>query len=355
MSLFSKPSSDSLFAVDLSSSSVKILQLARQANGGFLVEKIGHGRVNRTMLADKAVVNNAALAEVIEATLKSAGVKSRRAAAAMPSSMVTHKVVTMPSGMSILEQEDFMQLEAGNHLPFPVEEVRLDFDILGPSKDDPKTLSVLLVASKNVSVQERVDAVESAGVTVDVLDVEDFAVVRAMNHIIAQAPLSETDGIEVVVDLGHEFTTMNVIKDGQSIYTREQTFGIKQLVDEVGRRFGLSPEEAAAGLIDKKLPIDYVETVLPQYRQELANQINRLIQFFFAATSYNRIHRIWLAGGGAGLDGLIDELQNVTGVVTRTANPFSNMKVAPKGVDANYLQSYGPAFLVAFGLAIRED
>lgn len=341
------------FALDIGSSSVKVLQLSKQGSN-WVVAHIGQAPINRSIVADRNIVDPAALGEAIGRALKNAGIKTKNVYAAMPSTQATSKQITIPSDMSIIEQEDYMTLEAANHLPFPVEEVRMDFEILHIDPQDPKIAHVNLVAVKNEHFQNMTGALEQAGLIVDVMDVDEFAIERAIKHLIAQDPIRQTEPIEVVIDIGHEFTFIHVIKDGKTIYDREQSFGMKQLMDEVCRRFGLSMEEAQSAIANQKLPVDFVEEILPQFRQEVANQINRLIQFFFAATSYNRVHRIWISGGGGSLPQLVDEIANLTGVPTKVANPLAGLD-AERGVEKTYLHANGASYLTTFGLAIRED
>lgn len=384
MRLFSRTvAKNDHFALDIGSSSVKVLQLAK-SGPHFIVVAAGHSPINRSVVADKTIVDIEALAVAIEKAIKNAGIKSKSAIAAMPASQAAIRTITLPNDLNELEQENMMYLEAPNYIPFPMEEVRMDFDILGGNISDPTKWDVQLVATKLEHFQSRVDAILAANLVCDVMDVDELAIERAMRFVIHQDPLPShlTETIEVLVDIGHEFTTVHVFKDGKSIYTREQNFGMKQLTDEVGRRFGLSSQEAQVAMSQASyaqssyspaqpeaeealteerknsvLGEEYTTEILPQFRNEVANQINRLIQFFFAATSYNRVHRIWVCGGGGSLADVVQNIHDVTGVRTQIVNPL--LLVGDSGgsskVSASYLQTMGPSFLTAFGLAIRED
>ena len=348
------------FALDIGSSSVKVLQLSGK-NGQWTIQGIGHSPITRAVVADKSIVDNVGLAAAIEKAVQQAKIKTKHAYAAIPAAQTTSKTITIPANLSVLEQEDFVQLEAQNHIPFPIDEVRMDFEVLDKSKAGSKTAgsdetdTILLVATKIDQLQNRVDAITSADIQVDVMDVDQFAIERAMKYIIGQSPLTNVeDPIEVVIDLGHEFTVLHVLHEGRAIYNREQNFGMKQLTDEVGRRFGLSMEQTQIGISKKQLPEEFQKDILPSFRSEVAGQVNRLIQFFFAGTSFNRVHRIWVLGGGAALDGLAEEISEVTGVPTRIVNPLEHLNTS-KNVDTQYIHDMGSAFLTAFGLAIRED
>lgn len=359
MQLFSSsPTKRELFALDIGSSSVKVLHMSRDG-GGWRILGVGHSPINRAVVADKSVVDVEGLAAAIEKAVQEADIRAKSVIAAMPAGQASTKIINMPSDLNEVEQENFIQLEAPNHIPFPLDEVRMDFEILGVSPTDSSVWDTQIVAVKIEAFQSRVDAVEAAGFQVQVMDVDEFAIERAMRYVIAQnpQPAGVTDPIEVLVDIGHEFTILHVIKDGRSIYTREQNFGMKQLTDEVSRRFGLSVVDAQKAMAQGEssgLPEEYTTEILPQFRGEVASQINRLVQFFFASSSYNRVHRIWISGGGGGLAGVTKEIMDTTGVKTFVINPLSFATNA-SALDQTYIQTMGSGFLTAFGLAIRED
>ena len=348
------------FAIDIGSSSVKVLQMERTAGGrgGWSILGIGHSPISRAVVADKSVVDIEALAVAIEQAVAKARIRSRTAIAAMPVSQATRKTIQMPNDLTEIEQENFMEVEAPNHIPFALDEVRMDFEILGVNESDSKSNDVQLVAVKTEAMQQRLDALSAANISVNIMDVDEFAIERAMRFVTSQNPLTESsEHIEVLVDIGHEFSVLYVLKDGRNIYTREQNFGMKQLTDEVSRRFGLLGPEAQSQLSlasNSTLPPEYHNDVLPQFRSEVASQINRLIQYFFAATSYNRVSRIWVSGGGGGLSNISEEVHDLTGVKTHVINPLSYAQLE-NGVDPAYVQAMGASFLTAFGLAMREN
>lgn len=358
-----------VFALDIGSSSVKVIQMTPHGHGRkrtWTLTGLGQAPINRSIVADKTVVNAVALGQAIEAALRSAGIRSKTAWTALPKAQSVSKIFSIPSGLGVLEQEDQVAVEAVNHIPFPLDTVRYDHEILGQARD-PATgeishdaVEVLFVAAKSENVDTLVGSLGEAGIEVELLDVDELAIERGMRWMIDQNPLGGVDDpIEAIIDLGHEVTVIHVLQGGRSIYTREQSFGMKHLTEEASKRYGLTAEKVEAILSgraddDTPAPEGFEQDVLAPFRSEVANTVNRMIQFFFASTSFNRVHRIWLLGGGAGLSGVVQEVADATGVPTRMANPFEHVQVAGK-IDTGKLQSLGPSFLQAFGIAIHAS
>lgn len=359
-----------VFALDIGSSSVKVIQLVPNGTGKrrtWTLKGLGQAPINRSIVTDKTVANAEALGQAIEVALKNAGILSRTVWAALPKAQAVSKIFSIPSGLGILEQEDQVAVEAVNHIPFPLDTVRYDHEILGPARDSSsgeistEAVEVLFVAAKSENVDTLVGALGESNFEVELLDVDELAIERGMRWLIEQAPLGGLeDPIEAVIDLGHEVTVIHVLQNGRSIYSREQSFGMKHLTEEASRRYGLSSEKVEAALSGRHeeeqiaLPDNFEAEVVVPFRAEVANTVNRMIQFFFASTSFNRVHRIWLAGGGAGLAGVVQEVADATGVPTRLANPFEYVQVSGK-LAGRDLQRLGPAFLQAFGLAIHAS
>lgn len=361
-----------VFALDIGSSSVKVIQLIPNGTGKrrtWTLKGLGQAPINRSVVTDKTVANAEALGQAIGVALKNAGIRSKTVWTTLPKAQAVSKIFSIPSGLGVLEQEDQVAVEAVNHIPFSLDTVRYDHEILGPARDassgeiSSDAVEVLFVAAKSENVDTLVGALGESNFEVELLDVDELAIERGMRWMIEQTPLSGLeDPIEAVIDLGHEVTVIHVLQNGRSIYSREQSFGMKHLTEEASRRYGLSAEKVEAALSGHHeeeqivLPDNFEAEVVVPFRTEVANTVNRMIQFFFASTSFNRVHRIWLSGGGAGLAGVVQEVADATGVPTRLANPFEHVHVQVSGKLAEQdLQRLGPAFLQAFGLAIHAS
>lgn len=342
---------DEFFAIDVGASNVKVLQLRRKGDQWSVVG-LGSSPITRAIIADKALLDPTKLANAISEAVEKAKIKSKTAYTALPASQTISKTFNIPAGMSIIEEEDFVKLEAQNHIPERADELRLDYEIVGAGENE--TSKVHLVATKIDQFDALVNAVTLAGFDLKVMDVDNLAIIRAINHLIKTNPLSNVDEPnEILVDLGHEFTNIFALRQGRCIFTREQSFGMKQLVEEISRNAGISITEAETVLVQGS-ETDQLQQVMAQFRSETANQVNRLIQLFFADSSHNRVHRIWLAGGGSVMQGLPQEVAEMTGVPTYKADPLAGFEL-PKHLDPIFVQRISPTFLTAFGLAIRED
>jgi type IV pilus assembly protein PilM len=258
----------------------------------------------------------------------------------------------MQAGLTDEEMEDQVQVDASQYIPYPIEEVSLDFEVLGPVKDSPDMVQVLLAASRTENVDVRVAALDLGGLQAKVVDVEAFAMENAFRLIADQLSVAN-DALVALVDVGATMTTLNVLRGERSIYTREQVFGGKQLTDEVMRRYGLSYEEAGLAKRQGGLPESYEVEVLEPFKEAMVQQVSRLLQFFYAGSEFNRVDQIVLAGGCASIPGVAEMVEEQLGVLTAVANPLANMSLSNR-VQAQSLAQDAPSLMIACGLALRS-
>jgi type IV pilus assembly protein PilM len=303
-------------------------------------------------VVEKNIVEVEAVGAAIKRALARSGAKSRHAAAAVAGSAVITKVVPLSGDLDEASMEDQIQVDAAQYIPYPIEEVSLDFEVIGPVKDSPEMVQVLLAASRTENVDVRVSALDAGGLTAKVIDVEAFAMENAFGLIADQLSVSK-DALIALVDVGATMTTLNVLRQQRSIYTREQVFGGKQLTDEVMRRYGLSYEEAGLAKRQGGLPESYEIEVLEPFKEALVQQVSRLLQFFYAGSEFNRVDQVVLAGGCASIPGIGEMVEEQLGVLTLVANPLANMSLSNR-VQAQALAQDAPALMIACGLAMRS-
>ena len=350
MGLFPK-SHTPIIGVDISSTAIKLLQLSRNGDR-FRVDHYAVEPLPPTAVVDKNIVEIEVVGEAIARALARSGSKAKFAAAAVSGTAVITKLIPMPANLTEDDMEAQIELEATNYIPYPINEVNLDFDVVGPMPGNPDMVQVLLAASRSENVELRQSVLELAGLTAKVIDVELFAVENALAFVINDLMIGQ-DAVIALVDIGATATTLNVLQNGRSIYTRDQMFGGRQLTEEVMRRYSLTYEEAMHSTRKALLPENYRDEVLEPFKETVVQQISRLLQFFYAGNEYSRVDRVILSGGCASLSGLSAMIEEQLGVSTVVANPLAQMSHGSK-VQAHALSQDAPALMIATGLALRS-
>ena len=347
-----KPKQQAVLGLDISSTAIKLLELSR--NGERLrVESYAVEPLPANSVIEKNIADVDAVGEAIKRAVKRSASRTKNAAVAVAGSAVITKIIAMPASLTEDEMEQQIELEADQYIPYPLEEVNLDFEVIGPSENDPERIDVLLAASRSENVDIRVAAIELAGLKAKIVDVEAYAMENAFALIIPQLPEQGIDQTIAVIDVGATMTTLNVMHDRKTIYTREQVFGGKQLTEEIQRRYGLSYEEAGMAKRQGGLPDNYIPEVLEPFKDAMTQQVSRSLQFFYGSSQYNNVDHIVLAGGSAMIPGIDEMIANKLGVHTSVANPFTNMTLASR-VKAQSLSNDAPALMIAAGLAMRS-
>jgi len=340
-----------VLGLDISSTTVKLLELS-QSGGKYRVESYAVSSLPLDAVIEKNVNDVDGVANAIRSVIAQSRTKVKTVAAAVAGSSVITKMIDMPSGLAEDDMETQLTLEADQYIPYPLEEVAIDFEVQGPSPERENQVEVLLAACRRETIDARVEAVEGAGLTPKIMDVEAYAMERAFSLLQDQIDM-DSENTVAVVDIGATMTTLSVLANGQTIYTREQLFGGKQLTDEIMRRYGLPLEEAGLAKKQGGLPDDYEPEVLEPFKDAVVQQVARSLQFFFSSSQYNDVDYIILAGGVASMEGLEELVQEKLGTPTAVANPFANMAISSK-VNAVALSSDAPAMMIACGLALRS-
>ncbi|BFM13025.1 type IV pilus assembly protein PilM [Simiduia litorea] len=340
-----------VIGLDISSTSVKLLELSRQGER-YRVESYAVRALPPNAVSEKNIADVEVVADVIKKVAQQAKCKTQFAAVAVAGSAVITKLIEMPSGLSDDAMETQISLEADQYIPYPLEEVAIDFEVQGPSPRNPDQVEVLLAACRRENVDLRSAVLEQAGLIPKVVDVEAYTMERAFS-LVARQFEDDSDQVVAILDIGATMTTLSVLLEGKTIYTREQLFGGKQLTEEIQRRYGLSAEEAGLAKKQGGLPDDYETEVLLQFKESVVQQVTRSLQFFFSSSQYNDVDHIVLAGGVAAMDGLAELIEEKLGTQTTIANPFSSMSVSPK-VNAVALAADAPSLMIATGLAMRS-
>ncbi|MCX7062215.1 MAG: pilus assembly protein PilM [Nevskia sp.] len=350
-SLFGKASRE-LIGLDISSSAVKLLELARRGDRysveSFAIEQLPHGAVT-----DRQITDPKAVAEVITRAINRAGTRNRQAAVAVAGSSVITKVIAMSAALSDNDMEEQIKAEADQYIPYPIDEVNLDFQVLGPSARDRESVDVLLAACRKEQVESRIAALEIAGLTPLVVDIEAYALENVCELLTHQMPANGVGKTVAVVDVGASTTSLLVLHDLQSVYTRDQAYGGRQLTEDIMRFYGMSYEEAGKAKRLGNLPANYESEVLNHFIADMAQQIDRSLQFFFAAASrHNVIDQLILGGGCAHIPGIDVAIQKRLQIPCVIAQPFAKMNIGNRAKPAQLGQDQA-SLLIAAGLALR--
>ncbi|WP_126452273.1 pilus assembly protein PilM [Sulfuriflexus mobilis] len=341
-----------LLGLDISSTAVKLLELS-QSGGRYRVESYAVEPLPLNSVVEKTISDVEAVGEAIKRAVKRSGSKTKNAAVAVAGSAVITKIISMPASLSDEDMASQIELEADQYIPYPLEEVNIDFEIMGKSENDDERVDVLLAASRSENVDVRIAACEIGGLKAAVVDVEAYAMENAAGLLASQLPERGAGKTVAIIDIGATMTTLSVLHDNKIIYTREQVFGGKQLTEEIQRRYGLSYEEAGMAKRQGGLPDNYVPEVLEPFKEAMAQQVSRSLQFFFSSSQYNSVDHIVLAGGSASIAGVDELIEAKLGTNTTVANPFANMSLSPR-VKAQTLSNDAPALMISCGLALRS-
>lgn len=341
-----------VLGIDISTAAVKLLELS-QTGARYRVESYAVAPLPLNAVVDKNITNIEIIGNAIKTAVKQSGTRIKNACVAVAGSSVMTKIITLPASLSDREMEEQIMVEADQYIPYSLDEVNIDFEVQGYSKTQSGAIDVLLVASRRENVDDRVAALAYAGLKAQIVDLEAFAMENAFTLVADQLAESHQSSIVAIADIGATMTSLNVLEDGKTIYTRDQSFGGKQLTEDIQRRYGLSHEEAGLAKKHGGLPDNYLPEVLEPFKRSLMQQIARSLQFFNSSSTNRSVDAMVIAGGCASIAGLDKLIERELGMPTYVANPFINMALSNR-VRPQNLSNDTPALMTACGLALRS-
>lgn len=342
-----------MLGLDISSTSVKMVELSDTGKGAYRVERYVIEPLPKDAINEGNVANMEVVSETVQRAWKALGTRIRNVAMALPSNAVITKKILAPATLTGIELENQVESEANQVIPFSMDEVNLDFQILGPAANSATDVQVLLAAARKEKVEDRVAVAEASGLKSLVMDVEAYATQLAYDAMSNQLPGSGAGQTVAIIDIGASAMHINILHNNDSVYLRDHGFGGNQLNQEISRRYGMTGEEAEMAKRKGTLPESYEIEVLQPYSETLAMEIGRALQLFTTSTQFHKVDQILLAGGGALIPGLDEVVANRTGISAMVANPFSNMAVGSR-IRPQELANDAPALFVACGLALRR-
>lgn len=351
-SLFSREPAP-LLGIDVSSSTVKLVELGRDASGGLQLLHCAMEPLERGWINEGNIEKFDEVADAMRRLVRKSGSKTKNVALALPGAAVITKKITLPAGLSDKVLEVQVESEANQYIPFSLNEVSLDFCIIGPTANSPSDMDVLIAASRKEKVSDRQGLAEAAGLKPVIMDVESYASRMAAARLIETLPNKGRDALIALFEVGSQTTSLQVMRNDDVIYERDQMFGGSQLTQLVSKQYGVSFEEAELKKRKGELPADYSTKVVQPFMESLGQEVGRALQFFFTSTPHNKVDYILMSGGSSMLPGLALQVTGQTSFPCKTINPFDGMKLSA-GVNARRLETEAPSYLVATGLALRR-
>ena len=342
-----------MIGLDISSSSAKLVELGKSATGDYVLERMASEPFEKGWITDGQIEKFDEVAAAVRKLLVKSGTKTRLVVMAMPQSAVITKRIMLPAGLRDDELELQVESEANQYIPFSLDEVSLDFCVIGPSPTSGGDVEVLIAASRKERVQDRQGLAEAAGLKPTVLDIESHASLLAMSRIVDALPNQGRDALVALFEIGADTASLKVLREGEILYDRDQAFGGSQLTTLISRQYGFSFEEAETKKLAGDLPEDYGQVVLAPFVESLSQEIGRALQYFFTSTPHHKVHYVMLAGGTATLPGLKDKVTELTGFASMVVNPFDGMKIGGNVKEAK-VRKESPSYLTACGLAMRR-
>jgi type IV pilus assembly protein PilM len=344
--------SKSILGLDIGSSCVKAVEVAPRGNG-FELLHLGVAPLPHDAIVEGAFLNASAIGDAIREAVDRSGSKAKHAAAAVAGHSVIVKKITVPA-MTAAELEESIRWEAEQYIPFDVNEVNLDFEILQPG-DAERPMEVLLVAAKRDMIDDYVNLIGDAGLSPAVIDVAGFAVENAFEVNLG----SRGDEVVALVNIGAQTSTINVVAGGVPSFTRDVATGGNQYTAEIQRALSVGFDEAERIKIGERGPESQdvvpqeVEQAMRAVTNNLVGEIARSLDFFGATAADKRIQRLVLAGGSSRIAGLEVAFRERTGLQVELLNPLAKMHSSSR-FDSELLDQVGPSLGVGIGLALRR-
>ncbi|WP_115304008.1 type IV pilus assembly protein PilM [Legionella beliardensis] len=341
-----------VLGIDISSTSIKIVEISGRA-GHRIVEGYGYQMLPPSAVEGHTIKDIDIVSQTIKNVIERSRLKSKVAVLSVPDSLVISKVVQINEGLNDSEIEELVIMEADKFIPFPIEEINIDFEIIGHSARNTAMLNVLIVASRSENVTTRIEAATRAGLQVKIMDVESFAVERVCHILLEHLLPQSVNKIIAVIDIGALFANLYVLRNNEIIFTREEEFGGSHLTNAIEHHYNISHEEALRIEAQQPLPADYHEEIIIPFIETLTLHVKRALQFFYSTSNYTTVDQIILTGGVTKLPNLVQAIEQEIKIPTLAANPFSYLNLGRK-INAEYIANDAPFLMISCGLALRN-
>lgn len=340
-----------VIGLDIGSSSIKLVELGDSKNG-YRLQNIGLLPLPPEAIVDGALMDSVTIIDTIRELVAQTKTRTKDVITSVSGHSVIVKKISLPV-MSEAELEESIQWEAERYIPFDINDVNLDFQIFGSSAENPEVMDVVLVAAKKDIINDYVSVITEAGLNPVIIDVDAFAIenMLGINYEI------EKDETVAIANVGASITNINILKNNMTAFTRDIFKGGNQITEEIQRQLHVDYDEAERIKVGNKIdatsqPI--IQNVLREASESLALEIGNSIEFFQSTSTYEKINRLYLSGGGAKIKDFDIILQQQIGIPVEIVNPFKKIQYDDKNFDLEYLREIGPMMAVGVGLATRK-
>jgi len=348
-----KSKATKIIGVDIGSNTIKAVLLSKSGNG-YKVENIASLPLPRGLVVDNTITDLEAVGNIVTKIKKKfAKSGANLAAAAVSGSGVILKTIYMNAVKNDEELESQIEIEAENLIPYPLDEVSIDFEIIQKNENSEDKIDVLLVASRTELVQARVQALEFAKLQVKIIDVEGYALGRASALIKHQLSDEQHQQPVALVDVGGSMLTVAVVIGGKTVFVKEQAFGGEQYTQAIVSYYGMDHNEAELAKVNGDLPRNYAFEVLAPFQTSLIQQIKRTLQMYGSTKGSGEVTQILLSGGCTGIEGLELAIEEELSIPCTLSKPFLHCEVN-KNIDFDQLNKDGAQYMIAGGLALRN-
>ena len=353
---------ENLIGLDIGSRTIKLAEVL-QTKKDRILQKFGMADLPRDAIVEGRIKEPTAVSDTIKGLINDLKVKEQNVATSVAGYSVIIKRITVGK-LTEEELHDNIQFEAEQYIPFDVQDVNIDFHIIGEHESNPNQMQVMLVAAKKEIIDEYSDVLEMANLNPCVIDVDAFA----LEKVFEDSYLNEEGNI-ALIDIGANKMNINIVKEYMSAFTRDVSIGSEQIVRDIASRFECSFEEAEAVMLGKtkdKVPKEEGETkdkapnkeevqeIVRSFTLSWCREVRQAIDFYYSTYADEDIKKIILSGGGAMAEGLSGLLSAETSLDVEMCNPFANIKINEKQIDTNYLKKIAPQAVICMGLASRS-
>jgi type IV pilus assembly protein PilM len=361
MKLFSRKK-DTVIGVDISATAIKLIELSKKKSG-YALKAFANIPLPRDAIVENTVIDSIAVSQALLDAVEASDSKTKHVAIAVSGNAVIIKVIQVPTTTE-LDLEAQIAFEADQHVPFDIEDVYLDFQILGSTEEDPEMMDVVLVACKREIVDDYQLVLSEAGLETICVDCAVFAIENAAEELgFLSSDSTELDAVEALdgevdsngtkalINIGANIINVNILKEGQMAFVRDQFYGGQNLTESIQKAHAVSFNAAEEMKKSNFSEID--ANVIEEFYSNLSSEIGRSLDFYGANNAEYPVQTILLSGGCALIPGIDVELYQRLGIETKVINPFENIDISDQKFDVEALQKIAPMMLVPVGLAMR--